>query len=547
MTKRIEYCLVGLIVILGIFFRFHDLRSVPPGLYPDEAMNGTNAQEANSTGEYKLFYPENNGREGLFINLQALSIKTFGNEPWALRLVSAIIGSLTILGIWLLAKELFIQSPTLWGYALSPSLVALVSSFFLATSYWHLNFSRIGFRAIMVPLLMSFGFYWLLKAFRTGYLSSAILGGLILGLGFHTYIAWRIVPALILIVFIIKIWEWKKSAPEARTACSPCTAAIVSFFILLATLPMIWYFLGNQQDLSGRQNQVSIFAAENPPFELAKSVILELGMFNVRGDCNGRHNFNCSPELHWLVGIFFLAGFLLMLSELIGNRRNGSFSSWFLFFAFFIMMAPAALTREGMPHALRSIGMIVSTMIIAAMGAAWLWSWVSSTLEKKLTDPKYAADQTRILRIRKELMALAALGVILIALNTYHQYFNRFADHKETYFAFASDITNMGRFVRNIEGKTPVYVIANGIGDPVRGTPISAMPIMFLTDTFTPNKQEARQIRYISERDIAQLPDSGPMTILPMNLNQSLLKILGEKFPKGEWEIPGDFSVLTIK
>ena len=53
-------------------------------------MNGNNALEANATGEYKIFYPENNGREGLFINIQAASIAIFGNHPWSLRIVSVL-------------------------------------------------------------------------------------------------------------------------------------------------------------------------------------------------------------------------------------------------------------------------------------------------------------------------------------------------------------------------------------------------------------------------------------------------------------------------
>src|SRR3989344_9535654 len=90
------YLLITLVIIIAAFFRLYNIMQVPPGLYPDEAMNGNNALEAlSSTGHFKVFYPENNGREGLFINIQALSIKLFGNEPWALRVVSAIFGILT--------------------------------------------------------------------------------------------------------------------------------------------------------------------------------------------------------------------------------------------------------------------------------------------------------------------------------------------------------------------------------------------------------------------------------------------------------------------
>ncbi len=106
MSKKVIWGLVA-IMALAVFFRLWQINSIPPGLYPDEAMNGNNALEAIHTGDYKVFYPENNGREGLFINIQALSIKIFGNEPWALRLVSALFGILTVLGVFFLARELF--------------------------------------------------------------------------------------------------------------------------------------------------------------------------------------------------------------------------------------------------------------------------------------------------------------------------------------------------------------------------------------------------------------------------------------------------------
>src|SRR3989338_4260251 len=142
------------IIILAIFFRFWDLKNTPPGLWSDEAMNGTNTIQALEGGEWKVFYPENFGREGLFINIQALFVKFLGHEPWVLRLPSAIFGVLTVLGLYLMTKALF------------SIRAAIFASFFLATSFWHINFSRIGFRAIMAPFFLIWSFYFLFMAMR---------------------------------------------------------------------------------------------------------------------------------------------------------------------------------------------------------------------------------------------------------------------------------------------------------------------------------------------------------------------------------------------
>ena len=87
-----------LILVIATFFRLWQIQTIPPGLYPDEAMNGNNALEALDTGDFKVFYSENNGREGLFINIQAIFLWLFGNKPWVLRLPSVIFGLFTVLG-----------------------------------------------------------------------------------------------------------------------------------------------------------------------------------------------------------------------------------------------------------------------------------------------------------------------------------------------------------------------------------------------------------------------------------------------------------------
>ena len=133
--RKKELLVFLIIVAVAGFFRLYQLGSTPPGLYPDEAMNGNNAVQTLETKNFKIFYPENNGREGLFINLQALSIRAFGAHPWSLRFVSALIGILTVVGLYLLVRELFE-----WR-------LAAIAGFLTAMSFWHVNFLSIGLQA----------------------------------------------------------------------------------------------------------------------------------------------------------------------------------------------------------------------------------------------------------------------------------------------------------------------------------------------------------------------------------------------------------------
>src|SRR4026209_2995970 len=76
------------ILLIAAFLRFFELPRYPPALHSDEAVNGINALQVIHLHQIKVFYPENNGREGLFINLQAIAVWLFGTEAWALRFVS---------------------------------------------------------------------------------------------------------------------------------------------------------------------------------------------------------------------------------------------------------------------------------------------------------------------------------------------------------------------------------------------------------------------------------------------------------------------------
>src|SRR3989344_6574815 len=256
MDRRKYFWWLLLVVIIATFLRLYQLDAAPPGLYPDEAMNGNNALEALRTGEWRTYYPENNGREGLFINIQALSLLAFGkNEPWVLRLPSALFGILTVLGLYFLAKEL-------WN-----ARVGLLASFLLATSFWHIIFSRIGFRAIMAPLLAVWGFYFLFAAIRKRTARSSALfaaaGGAIFGLGFYTYISYRVLPLLLVLIVLYFRNEkrfWK-------------TFGIFVAAAFIIALPLGMYYLAHPADFLGRTSQISIFNSATPLQDLARNTL----------------------------------------------------------------------------------------------------------------------------------------------------------------------------------------------------------------------------------------------------------------------------------
>src|SRR5579862_4682203 len=133
-----------LILSYGAFLRLYQFTTLPPGIYHDEAANGCNVLEVLETHNYKAFYPENNGREGLYINIATLFIQWFGNQAWALRIPNVLFGLLAVCGVYLLGVELFSRP------------VGLLAAFFIATSFWHIVLSRTALRAALAPCFFVF-------------------------------------------------------------------------------------------------------------------------------------------------------------------------------------------------------------------------------------------------------------------------------------------------------------------------------------------------------------------------------------------------------
>ncbi|HUX35745.1 MAG TPA: glycosyltransferase family 39 protein [Candidatus Paceibacterota bacterium] len=475
MAKNKTLYLLLLILIIAGFFRLYHITTTPPGLYPDEAMNGNNALQAAQTGDYKVFYPENNGREGLFMNIQSLFLRFFAvNEPWVLRLPSAIFGILTVLGIYLLAKELFSVR------------IGLLSAFFAATSFWHIMFSRIGFRAIMAPFFAVWAFYFLLKAFRSPnskfQVPSSVIGGIFYGLGFYSYIAYRITPLLLLLFIPFFAREkgfWKVAG----------TFLLTTFFV---ALPIGIYFLQHPADFMGRTSEISIFSAQSPLKDLAVNVAKTLGMFNFVGDWNWRQNYAGAPELFWPVGILFILGVILGIKNLISKSKfeapNSKFPYWILFFWFFLAMLPVVISNEGIPHALRSILMIPPVMILCGIGGIAIYDWIKKRI------PEYWVR------------AAVAFFIAFVVSNAYYMYFIAWANNPNVQGAFAADYVALGRQLNSLPVSVPKYIVVDAGGVLANGIPMPAQTVMFITGTFTAKGQAAKNIHYVLPADEKNIP-----------------------------------------
>jgi 4-amino-4-deoxy-L-arabinose transferase-like glycosyltransferase len=241
--------LLGAVVALGAFVRFYDITNYPPGLFPDEAANGEDVLLI-LDGDVRPFYPRGNGREALFFYLQALMVKMFGIGAWPMHAASALVGTATVAAIYFATRPWFGR------------LAGLLAAFFLATNHWHITLSRTGFRAIMIPLFVAlftaFVGYVIrevkgkqAKARYSSYVYAALAGVALAG-GFYTYIAYRVMIGVVLVMAIlILLDDWilesrqhsqihARDLPHLMRYWRQLLVGAVAALIVLA--PLGWYF-----------------------------------------------------------------------------------------------------------------------------------------------------------------------------------------------------------------------------------------------------------------------------------------------------------------
>lgn len=514
MSKKAILILL-IILALASFFRLYQLDSIPPGLYPDEAINGNEA--VSKPG--KIFYPQNNGREGLFINLLGLSFSIFGISIWALRIVPAVLGILTIIGLYFLVKELF-KSLSFKLKLLNSRIIALTSAFFLSTSFWHVNFSRIGFRAILVPLILVFWGLFLFRGFRKQNWKCLVISGIFFGLGFYTYISFRL--ATILLFLVLGIWGliyYRKNQFKKFIQLSFLTL----FTIFIIAAPIGFHFYQHPEHFIERATGVSIFSQTQPIQAGVKSLVSHLSMFNVRGDFNWRHNISGQPLLFWPVGILFLIGLLYSIAQSIFCLKGRNYSNLlpfcFLLSWWFIMLLPGILTIEGIPHSLRCIGAIPPVFIFASLGAAFLYKKINKIVQ---------------FEGKKYLGGIIILTLIILSLGyaQYHQYFIKWGQSSEVKGAFTHQFVEIGKYLNSLSSEKK-YVIVNQGGVPVPypdGLPMPAQTPMFVERT----KFGEIQSTYIKPEKIEEIDSSFPLVIVSMKYQKEIFEKLKAKFPSGE-------------
>lgn len=385
--KLTGYLILVLIVIIGTFLRFYRLGVNPPSLNWDETSIGYNAYSILKTGhdEYGNFLPLSirsfdDYKPPVYVYLAVPSVAIFGLNEFSVRLPAALFGSLAVIIMYLLVKE------TLSRFSIKQrEATALFSSFFLAISPWHLQFSRAAYEGnigLFFIILATYLFFWGLR--RRFML---IFASLSFTVSIYSYHSFRLVVPIYLFALLIIFWK-----ELLRIKIAVLLSTIL--FIILA-LPVYTSFI-IPNSTQARLSMVSIFSESDALKESAHQLQLDkengnyLGMFinnrrmffareTVKGYLDHfnpnflfiygagsfhHHAANFGMLYLWelpvmLVGIYFLV-----------KKINKKILTFFVL----LFLAPiAAAITTGTPHGVRAIAMIPALILFSAMGSYFLY------------------------------------------------------------------------------------------------------------------------------------------------------------------------------
>src|SRR3989344_4799221 len=239
------------IIILAAVLRFYQLGQNPPSLNWDEVAHGYNAYSILKTGkdEFGYFLPLSirsfdDYKPPLYTYLTVPSVGIFGLNEFAVRLPAAIIGTLSVIAIYFLAKELLQKLDKK-----KQELIALASAFFLAISPWSLQFSRAAFEGNIGVFFLMLGILLFLKGLRDG--KFFIFSSMAFVLSIYSYHSFRLLIPILL--FFLALFFWQEILKKK--------VFFIIFFVSLIflTLPVYSSFL-KAQDSGSRLSMVTIFS-----------------------------------------------------------------------------------------------------------------------------------------------------------------------------------------------------------------------------------------------------------------------------------------------
>jgi 4-amino-4-deoxy-L-arabinose transferase-like glycosyltransferase len=410
-----ECGLLLVIFIIAAWFRLYRLGSVPPGLTHDEASNGHDAAGV-LEGICPIYFSVGYGHEPLYPYSVALTMSLLGPTDMALRLTTVGWGMALILLSYGLSRRLFGRLP------------ALLTAAWMAASFWCVMTSRVGLRAITLgtTFTTSAVCFWQASPSLNGKLDGQtalsrhrwiwyVFSGAFLGTSIYTYMASRVMPAVYLLfsIYLLALPKLgvRRSSPNPYWTRQWLGIGILLLVAALVAAPLV-YFLATNPGIEQRITQLSVpleQAAQGDFEPIWRNVSRTLLAFSFRGDPMWRYNIAERPLLDPVSSAFFYLGIIICLARWHDPR-------YVFLLAWLIAGAAPALIAGPDATILRFVATQPVVFIIIA--------------EALTTALRFLHQQAGRWGQSAGIGSIVTI-VIVIALNTAHNYFTAWGEHRE--------------------------------------------------------------------------------------------------------------------
>lgn len=342
----------AIIILVAGGLRFYQLGYIPQIMENDEGIVGMQTL-AVLTGQRQNMFEVFGGYGTLYFFLLALPVKWFGQNLFAIRLLTALIGTLTIpLAAWL-------------GYRMFGLKTALIGSILLATSHLHIHFSRVSPTASSYdPLFSSVLVLLLYEGLTTRRPHWWVAAGVVMGLGMYFYVGARVLMLLCLSILILVFLFQRKLIRENIIGLM-----IMIGGFLVSAAPMLSWAFRHPDVFNARANQVGIIqtgwlTAEmarqgKPVWEiLAQQIGNALLIFNYHP---AAWFYQASvPMLGMMGGLLLWFGLIFSLTRL-RTLPFLAISAWF----WVTLAAGQVMIIDPPPNAYRTIGLLPAVCLMA--------------------------------------------------------------------------------------------------------------------------------------------------------------------------------------
>lgn len=374
MSNKIRILLLLLLIILvGFSLRVTQLNISPPGFNADEAALGYNAYSIIQTGKDEwgqsfplVFKSFSDYKPGLYVYLDIPFIWVFGLTELSVRLPSIILGTLSILLIYLLSKHCF-----------KKEIIALSSAFLLAINPWSIHYSRGAWETNVATFFILLGVLIFVKKYKSW--KWLIFAGLFFVAAVYTYQSARLVAPLLAFLLVIFYWKYLLNKKNL-IVLAVIFIFLIPFFLILISSPFLARFQGvsifsdvgpinkinqdrgeddNQNGLSAKiyHNKIIAYGNNfvnhyldhfNPDFLFVSGDPLE------RNKVPGMGEFYIFEIITILVGLYFAI--------------RGKLQDVKVIFIWLLVAPLAAALTYQTPHALRAQNMVMPLTLISGLG-----------------------------------------------------------------------------------------------------------------------------------------------------------------------------------